>query len=299
MGYPGFILVSRQLAPANYSPADALNFARDPSTRDASIVLLPPVPVDAAGRRVEANSNEQVANYAPSSIEDGLAMMRPEHRARTLWHQGWQHSLIPLMGFPQSLFAYDKAFDAANHYRFDEAGYGFADSVVSITYARNGSGAWVSNFQKPINSCGDIVAPEEFVTPDMPEYHRIAALEMTRGNTAERLQKAAEAAAQKWSQNANQRQGVPAPQQSYINQAPPAPQSNSSYPYGYQPHPQSHGVPVRQAGPLPQQQPQRQQQSQPQRQNHAPHQHQAGGYEQGPPQGWNQRAPQDDIQVDW
>lgn len=211
MGYAGFLLISRQLAPSNYTEDEALSFARETNTRDASICLLSPYPVDQYGRRVEPGSNAQIAGYHRGTLEDALGAIRPEHRAHSLFHPGWQHTLVPLLGFPQSLFSYDKAHDPSAHYRFDESGYGFAQSIVTVTESNNGSGGWVSSFQKPINSCGDIVAPEEIVTADMPAYHRQAAIEMVRHNTAQRLQRAAEAAANYQARNNDQAAPQPGP----------------------------------------------------------------------------------------
>jgi hypothetical protein len=194
-GYPGFVLVSRQiLQPGKYSEDQEFSFASDPNTRTASISLLTPVPLDERGNRLEQDSGRTAASYARRSTDEAVAAIRPEHRARALWQPGWQHSFIPVMGFPQSMFAYGKSHDAAQHYRFDEQGYGFADSIVLVAASENGSGGWVSTFQKPVNSCGDIVSPEDMVTPDMPAYHRRAADLLVKENTAARLKFATEQA---------------------------------------------------------------------------------------------------------
>ncbi len=197
-GYPGFLLISRQiLPPGRHSEDQEIEFARDPNTRTASLSLLTKVPVDENGARIMPGNNTPPAGYEHRTIDEIVAGIRPDHSARALWQQGWQHSYVPLVGLPQSQFTFDKGFDPAGHYCFNNEWYGFSESIITATQSNTPGGGWVSPFQKPINSCGAIISPEDLITPDMPESHRVAAQELTSANTASRLAYAAQQAAAK------------------------------------------------------------------------------------------------------
>lgn len=191
IGTHGFQLQGRAIPPEGKDPAE---FAADPNTRIAGAVFAKPKKV--GEEWVAVTPDEVIAKFWESQRD-----------LKEIWtnnQASYQFEVVPMVAVSQAKSLVpsrrdprDRARDnsktfelygdvdandryAANKVTVGERtlgvfDYGWAESHVIVERKAEDSPAWYSTYQRPMSTRPTLYAMADLVTPNMPEYHRVAA----------------------------------------------------------------------------------------------------------------------------
>lgn len=193
IGTHGFQIQARQIAPEG---SDPVAFAADPNTRIAGAVFAKP----------KNTGTKDAAVWTPVTPDEVIAKFWDSQRdVKAVWaNANYQFELVPMVAVnqakslvPSKRDPRDRARDNSKTFElygdvdpndkytagkvavgdrtlgvFD---YGWAESHVIVERKAEDSFAWYSTYQRPMSTRPTLFAMADLITPNMPDYHRVAA----------------------------------------------------------------------------------------------------------------------------